>query len=618
MAIYTLTGTDKEISVQGRYASVKNNGTETVYASSAPDLELNAAEVVPIQAGESVIVRDCRKKLYVRGSGQIAVVSGNEPVNFFKPAPKGNGGGSGDGITQQQLNDTLKTYATNTSVDTKLEEYASKDEIPASLPADGGNADTVGGKSAEELIQSNPNLLLNPDFKVNQRGKSEYGYDGSDRYTVDQWKLQANLTLTVHNDYVTVSRHDPTSNSHTGFRQELNIPDDTSVTLQACVKGNGSFTLFHNGFSGTAEMQVQDTDGWVVVKCTGYGASDAGVLLRGTATSLDIKWIKLELGAVSTPFVPPNPLEEALKCGSLENAEQQIFYGDGVWANAPSNPNLLDNPDFKVNQRGKSEYTGIAYTVDRWRTFDSKSKIQVVNSGIKITTLTAANENENTNPLFQIFDRPVDTYNGKQFTLSLKAINITGPWRVCIRFGKSFPSGDYVTATYRTISSEINHWTFTVPDQAASMRIGIVQYGSDGSAIGDTITIEWIKLELGAVATPFVPPNGAEELLKCQKYCLTLTTDICRNYTMNTNSLWFLISTATRLRLSPSASDISKLKVKVYGTGTIYDDFTYQIGVKSYPPAIIVEAKKANHGINTNVGGVLTVPTGMLILSADL
>ena len=171
MAIYTLNGTDKEIRVQGRYASVKNNGTETVYASSAPDLEPNAADVVPIQAGESVIVRDCRKKLYVRGSGQIAVVSGNEPVNFFKPAPKGEGGG-GDGITQQQLNDTLKTYATNTSVDDKLEDYAKKDEIPTSLPADGGNADTVGGKSAEELIQSNPNLLLNPDFKINQRGKS--------------------------------------------------------------------------------------------------------------------------------------------------------------------------------------------------------------------------------------------------------------------------------------------------------------------------------------------------------------------------------------------------------------------------------------------------------------
>ena len=96
MAIYTLNGTDKEIPVQGRYASVKNNGSGTVYASSKPDLELNAAEVVPIQSGESVIVRDCKKKLYVKGSGQIAIVSGNEPVNFFKPAPKGGSGGGSD------------------------------------------------------------------------------------------------------------------------------------------------------------------------------------------------------------------------------------------------------------------------------------------------------------------------------------------------------------------------------------------------------------------------------------------------------------------------------------------------------------------------------------------
>ncbi len=88
MAIYILNGTDKELNVPGRYASVKNNGTETVYASSTPNLDLEAAEVVPIQAGESVVVRDCKKKLYVRGSGQIAVISGNEPFNFFKSTPK--------------------------------------------------------------------------------------------------------------------------------------------------------------------------------------------------------------------------------------------------------------------------------------------------------------------------------------------------------------------------------------------------------------------------------------------------------------------------------------------------------------------------------------------------
>ena len=382
----------------------------------------------------------------------------------------------------------------------KFESKADKDEIPASLPADGGNADTVGGKSAEELIQSNPNLLLNPDFKVNQRGKSEYGYDGGDRYTVDRWKLQANLTLTVHSDYVTVSRHDPTSNSHTGFRQELNIPDDTSVTLQACVKGNGSFTLFHNGFNGTAEIQVQDTDDWVVVKCTGYGASEVGVILRGTATSLDIKWIKLELGAVSTPFVPPNPLEEALKCGSLENAEQQIFYGDGVWTNAPSNPNLLDNPDFKINQRGQTEYRGLTYTVDRWKK-TTAGIVTIDSDGVFLN---------NTNDTTAMYWGQTLLLDLASKTVSLSACDSNGniyylsgvapkesknPLKLLISDIGSF-----------YVDLNVDHYEFFFQIKP-----------------GKSIKINWAKLELGSAATPFVPPNPATELLKCQRYYLRLT-----------------------------------------------------------------------------------------------
>ncbi len=510
MAIYTLNGTDKEIRVQGRYASVKNNGTETVYASSAPDLEPNAADVVPIQAGESVIVRDCRKKLYVRGSGQIAVVSGNEPVNFFKPAPKGEGGG-GDGITQQQLNDTLKTYATNTSVDDKLEDYAKKDEIPTSLPADGGNADTVGGKSAEELIQSNPNLLLNPDFKINQRGKSEYGYDGSDRYTVDRWKLQANLTLTVHSDYVTVSRHDPTSNSHTGFRQDLNISDDTSVTLQVCVKGNGSFTLFHNGFNGTAEIQVQDTDGWVVVKCTGYGASDVGILLRGTATSLDIKWIKLELGAVSTPFVPPNITEETLKCGPIDNPEQQVLYGNGVWGDISSNPNLLDNPDLKINQRGANTYNTRGYCVDRWRLYSLAGNSTVGT----ITPMSSGGANivsggtKNDAYIIQYIEN-TEQLKEKTVTLSTKLEMVKGSVNIG-QFGNDYAS----TKKYDITQSGVHSVTFVWRDSTTDSRNGIILWNGTQEC---EFNVEWVKLEIGSVATPFIPPNPATELLKCQRY----------------------------------------------------------------------------------------------------
>lgn len=172
MAIYTLDGTDREIPVLGRYASVKNNGDGTVYASSTPDLDaLEAPGIVPIVSGESAVVRDCKKKLYVRGNGQIAVVSANQPFNFFESAPKGGGGdgGSGGGITQQDLNDTLKVYATNESVDTKLGDYAEKSDIPVTLPANGGNADTLDGKHASDFEQAVDwkSTAVSPDTAVN-------------------------------------------------------------------------------------------------------------------------------------------------------------------------------------------------------------------------------------------------------------------------------------------------------------------------------------------------------------------------------------------------------------------------------------------------------------------
>ena len=38
----------------------------------------------------------------------------------------------------------------------------------------------------------------------------------------------------------------------------------------------------------------------------------------------------------------------------------------------------------------------------------------------------------------------------------------------------------------------------------------------------DTRKIEWVKLELGSIATQFVPPDPATELLKCQRYYFAL------------------------------------------------------------------------------------------------
>lgn len=49
--------------------------------------------------------------------------------------------------------------------------------------------------------------------------------------------------------------------------------------------------------------------------------------------------------------------------------------------------NLLDNSDFRrvINQRGKASYTGVGYTIDRWRTWNSGYGVQVNTGWIVVT-----------------------------------------------------------------------------------------------------------------------------------------------------------------------------------------------------------------------------------------
>lgn len=73
------------------------------------------------------------------------------------------------------------------------------------------------------------------------------------------------------------------------------------------------------------------------------------------------------------------------------------------------NPNLLDNWYFgnPANQRASSEYNGAKYTIDRWKSNSSTGKLNIENTGVRITAT------ESTSVYYiQIFEKnlPVDTY----------------------------------------------------------------------------------------------------------------------------------------------------------------------------------------------------------------
>lgn len=153
-----------------------------------------------------------------------------------------------------------------------------------------------------------------------------------------------------------------------------------------------------------------------------------------------------------------------------------------------SNPNLLINSDFKINQRGKSSYTS-GYTVDRWK---------ITNATLNATTKTLSNPNSTGGNLLQSLEnKPTGT-----FTVTLNVASVTGTVKFLWQDGSTSKTGV-------AISKGVNTYTFT----ASSLTWVGIQIAS-----GASIQLSYMKLEQGTVATSFIAPNMAEELTKCYRF----------------------------------------------------------------------------------------------------
>lgn len=156
---------------------------------------------------------------------------------------------------------------------------------------------------------SNPNLLTNPDFKINQRGNSTYSSTNSKKiYTVDRWNIY-NANLNASTKVLT----NPNSSSGQ-FKQTLELPliGTYTVTIKASrVSGNVHFFINENGANIIDKSIVSGLN--TVTFTSTKGVSEVGVLISSGA-SLQIDYVKLEEGAVATAYTAPNPIEEYPKC----------------------------------------------------------------------------------------------------------------------------------------------------------------------------------------------------------------------------------------------------------------------------------------------------------------
>lgn len=182
-----------------------------------------------------------------------------------------------------------------------------------------------------------------------------------------------------------------------------------------------------------------------------------------------------------------------------------------------SNPNLLINPDFSINQRG---ITTIArgsnkYSVDRWKTGANNSFVNVLDKGIE-TGISGVTTEGPRNAIQQTIE-DFEKYKGLPLTLSMKYTDfveeVPNTTRLIMLGGSAGNKYTVLSSVGSSGIVTVKNWTF--PTGATTL---IITVNGQQAAKNYSLKIEWIKLEVGAEPTEFIPPLISEELPKCQRY----------------------------------------------------------------------------------------------------
>lgn len=248
-------------SAASRFYWFRNIGTTTVYVSGNSDISAGGDGVAELPSGGSVCIETLGGKVYILGEGKVQIHNTGDKFCPFRNAP---------------------------------------------VSGDGGKTATV----------SNPNLLINPDFSINQRGISgtkipDKNADGDDIHTyfVDRWGI-----------------------------------DSGSVTINA----DGTLTL-----NGTMSQILENAVGTNVTASVSAGTAvydDTTQTFTITGNGDVISWAKLEYGNAATAFIPPDPATELMKCMRYY---EKIVCSNGMYNVACQYFNNLKAASFSISMMPK-------------------------------------------------------------------------------------------------------------------------------------------------------------------------------------------------------------------------------------------------------------------------
>ena len=174
----------------GVFYWILNTGSSTVYASTKSTFTAGDDGVVSLGPKESRRLETNTDTIYILGEGQVEIHNQRDGICSFKQAPTSSGGG-----------ETIDAY-TKTESDAK---YAQKTDIPTSLPANGGNADTVDGYHVDDRHHA--------DGSIPPNYFTEFLRISDDNKSVERWSTD-NLKVALANNAAKAENADKLDGYH--------------------------------------------------------------------------------------------------------------------------------------------------------------------------------------------------------------------------------------------------------------------------------------------------------------------------------------------------------------------------------------------------------------------
>lgn len=163
-----------------------------------------------------------------------------------------------------------------------------------------------------------------------------------------------------------------------------------------------------------------------------------------------------------------------------------------------SNPNLLINSDFRINQRGDTSYSASGYTLDRWKLENSNGSVTKNSNTITLTASTGQ---------VYLTQRIENSVSLRQKTVTLS---------IGLADGTTYSATDTLEPTTTSYCNI---------DIADGVFAYVYYYGSTGyftptisCTTGNSVEVAWIKLEFGEVATPYYQRTYGEEVAMCERF----------------------------------------------------------------------------------------------------